>query len=61
MNGIPSEDEVICPECEEPCDIIYTDGINCKAYGCNKCLKPMDAWEWFDWNKEINKGDDRND
>ena len=51
QNGMPSPEEVYCPECGEECETIYIDpsGYCC---GCDKCLKAKDAWEWAEEQRE---------
>ena len=46
LNGVPSAEPVECPECGEECEEIYLDpsGYCC---GCNRCLRAVDAWDWF--------------
>lgn len=50
QNGIDDADPVKCPWCGEECDYIYEDGDG-YFYGCNKCVKKHDAYDWFEMMK----------
>lgn len=50
MNGMPSPDPVICPVCGSECEEIYEDKDG-DAFGCEHCVKCLDADQWWEWNK----------
>lgn len=47
----PVDDVVECPICGKECETIYldTDG---DAFGCDVCVKKVDAYEWKEKHKE---------
>ena len=49
----PEEIEVdpICPICQEECETIYLD-MDGDAFGCDLCIKKVDACEWKEKHKE---------
>lgn len=58
LNGYPMADSVRCPECGEECETIYVDANNTDCvYGCNKCIRSMEALDW----KDIQNHDGRDD
>ena len=50
MFGMPSPDPVICPVCGRECEEIYEDKDG-DAFGCEHCVKCLDADQWWEWNK----------
>lgn len=52
LNGMPSADPVICPVCGEECETIYLDDGCCNVLGCDNCIRTMDAYDWFEEQKE---------
>ena len=58
MVGMPSPEPVCCPECGEECETVYVDASG-YCFGCDKCLKARDAYDWFDERiaKEMSKGE----
>lgn len=52
LNGMPSADPVICPVCGEECETIYLDEGCLNVLGCDNCIRTMDAYDWFEEQKE---------
>ena len=60
QNGYPVADPVICPECGEECETVYVDrhGDRLTVFGCDRCLKSMDAYDWAFERKKLETGRD---
>jgi len=52
LNGMPSADPVICPVCGKECETIYLDDGCINVVGCDNCIRTMDAYDWFEEQKE---------
>lgn len=39
-----------CPVCNEETDTLYAD-MNGEIFGCDNCVKTIDAWDWEENNK----------
>ena len=52
LNGMPSADSVICPVCGKECETIYLDDGCLNVVGCDNCIRTMDAYDWFEEQKE---------
>ena len=60
MEGLPASDPVICPECGQECETIYIDrlGKHDTVFGCDKCLRGIDAWDWKSMQPDEDGGED---
>ena len=45
--GMPADDKIECPECGEVCREVYMSRENDTVYGCERCIKRVDSWEWM--------------
>lgn len=50
-NGIPDEEDAICPICGSVCETIYFDKDN-DVFGCDECVHRMDAHEYMRTREE---------
>ena len=56
MYGMPSPDPVYCPVCGEECETIYKDSYG-NVFGCEKCIRAIDAYDWAEDEKEASRPD----
>lgn len=55
MYGMPPYDDdpdPICPVCGKECETIYLDDGCINVVGCDNCIRTMDAYDWFEEQKE---------
>lgn len=55
-DGYPDDEPVLCPCCGEECDTIFLD-YSRTAFGCEMCVRKLDAWDWFQDMKEASRPD----
>lgn len=52
----PADDNCpICPICGENCTTVFRLKKTGEVYGCNKCIREQDAWEWQNEQEEPNE------
>ena len=48
QEGIHSPDPVKCPICNKRAELIYLSPSGYCVEGCDKCIKRVDAYEWYE-------------
>ena len=55
-NGVPDDDPVFCPVCDEECETIYKDNFG-EVFGCEHCISTQESYEWAFEQREAEKED----
>jgi len=51
MYGMPSAEYPECPVCGKVCHTIFADRDSGDVYGCDRCVKVLDAADWLENQK----------